>query len=92
MSETVYDLEDVSRNNQNGLKTIDLKNVESIGKSAFYSCKNLKTVTGKKLKKISRFAFWGKTNLKKVYLTNGIKIGADLTVCQHLTMVFLSKK
>lgn len=24
LSETVYDLEDVSRNNQNGLKTIDL--------------------------------------------------------------------
>ena len=65
----------------NGLKTIDLKNVESIGKSAFYSCKNLKTVTGKKLKKISRFAFWGKTNLKKVYLTNGIKIGAETFDC-----------
>ena len=65
----------------NGLKTIDLKNVESIGKSAFYSCKNLKTVIGKKLKKVSRFAFWGETDLEKVYLTNGIKIGAETFDC-----------
>ena len=65
----------------NGLKTIDLKNVESIGKNAFYSCKNLKTVTGKKLKKVSRFAFWGETDLEKVYLTNGIKIGAETFDC-----------
>ena len=37
----------------------------------------LKNGNRKKLKKVSRFAFWGETDLEKVYLTNGIKIGAE---------------